>query len=345
MLPSSPHGVLSREAHWDAIVIGAGPAGAIAARQMALQGRRVLLLDKARLPRNKVCGGCLGGAALDGLASVGLGELPLACGGVPLTTFALACGGKVARFPVGRRVAISRRSFDDALVHEARRAGVTVLDEVRGKVLPSDGWCARHVVLHRRELQSTAQAGVVIVATGLTRHLEGCTTHVAKASYVGLGAMVDQAPIEGAVGTLHMACTSRGYVGVTAVDGGTFDLAAAVAPYALAAAASPGQLVHDLLSESGLSPRIRLESLSWRGTPLLTRRTRPLASHRCLLIGDAAGYVEPFTGEGIGWAIHSALMATTLLAEPLDCWTHACPSAGSRCTTTGSPPSSACAAR
>src|SRR5688572_33495727 len=47
---------------WDAVVIGAGPAGSVAARQLALQGKRVLLVEKDKLPRDKVCGGCLGGA-------------------------------------------------------------------------------------------------------------------------------------------------------------------------------------------------------------------------------------------------------------------------------------------
>jgi flavin-dependent dehydrogenase len=46
----------------------------------------------------------------------------------------------------------------------------------------------------------------------------------------------------------------------------------------------------------------------------------PIASHRCLLIGDAAAYVEPFTGEGIGWAMQSGALAASLLAGPLRLW-------------------------
>jgi flavin-dependent dehydrogenase len=320
MPQTDPFAVVTREDRWDAIVMGAGPAGAIAARQLALQGRRVLLIDKSRLPRSKVCGGCLGGAAMKSLASIGLGALPLACGGVPLTTFELASGGVVARLPVGQRVAISRQTFDDALVREAMRVGVAVCDEVRGTLLPSDGGRVRQVALRNRTGDVTARASVVIAATGLTRGPAECTTRVAPGSYVGLGAILDRAPIATSVGVLHMACTSEGYVGVTAVENSDFDVAAAVDPHALAHASSPGQLVHDILSQSGLSPAIDLRTIPWCGTSLLTRKTTPLASHRCLLIGDAAGYVEPFTGEGIGWAIHSALMATALLAGPLETW-------------------------
>ena len=61
---------------WDAVVIGAGPAGSMTARELARLGRKVLLVDKAAFPRGKVCGCCLSGSALTTLRSVGLGGLP-----------------------------------------------------------------------------------------------------------------------------------------------------------------------------------------------------------------------------------------------------------------------------
>ena len=68
--------------NFDAIVVGAGPAGAVAAVLLARAGRRVLLLDKATFPRRKVCGCCLNGHALSALAAAGLGELPARLGAV-----------------------------------------------------------------------------------------------------------------------------------------------------------------------------------------------------------------------------------------------------------------------
>jgi flavin-dependent dehydrogenase len=118
-----------------------------------------------------------------------------------------------------------------------------------------------------------------------------------------------------------MACASEGYVGVTAVEDGYYDIAAAVDSRALAATNSPGRLVHHILAEAGFAPTVDLDAVKWQGTPPLTRRTTPLASHRCLLIGDAAGYVEPFTGEGIGWALSSAVLAAALLTGSLEHWT------------------------
>jgi len=52
------------EPTWDAIVLGAGPAGALAARQLGASGARVLLVDRKAFPRWKVCGACLNGQAL-----------------------------------------------------------------------------------------------------------------------------------------------------------------------------------------------------------------------------------------------------------------------------------------
>ena len=60
---------------WDAIVIGAGPAGALAARQIALQGLHTLLIDGKHFPRAKVCGGYLNSRALQALREVGLGHV------------------------------------------------------------------------------------------------------------------------------------------------------------------------------------------------------------------------------------------------------------------------------
>ena len=60
---------------WDAIVIGAGPSGAMAARRLSLAGARVLLVEKKRFPRLKVCGACLSRAALEELDRAGLRSL------------------------------------------------------------------------------------------------------------------------------------------------------------------------------------------------------------------------------------------------------------------------------
>ncbi|MBL9161619.1 MAG: FAD-dependent monooxygenase [Planctomycetaceae bacterium] len=305
---------------WDAIVMGAGPAGAIAARQLGLQRKRVLLIDKARLPRDKVCGGCLGGSALALLNGIGLGHIPTACQGVSLQTFDFSSGGVTARISIADRIAISRRTFDDALVREAMRAGVVVCDQTYGMLQPATEGNFRTVALRHAGRQAAVRAGVVVIATGLANAPPGCVAHSARRSLIGLGALSDSAPCNIVSGSLHMAYGSAGYVGVTAVERGRFDIAAAIDPHALAAAESPGRLVREILQSSGSRLTADWENLQWHGTPRLTRRTTPIASHRCLLIGDAAAYVEPFTGEGIGWAMQSGALAASLLTGSVRQW-------------------------
>jgi flavin-dependent dehydrogenase len=63
-----------------------------------------------------------------------------------------------------------------------------------------------------------------------------------------------------------------------------------------------------------------IEELSWKGTPALTRRPAAVAGHRLFAVGDAAGYVEPFTGEGMAWAIASATAVAPMAMRAITAW-------------------------
>src|SRR5204862_4738326 len=114
---------------WDVAVVGAGPAGALAAYEMATRGYSVLLIDKAAFPRGKVCGSCLNGQALAALHGAGLGTLTQSLGAVPLHRFWLASRGQRAVLQLPSGVAISRDSLDAALVLAAIHAGANFLPE------------------------------------------------------------------------------------------------------------------------------------------------------------------------------------------------------------------------
>jgi flavin-dependent dehydrogenase len=312
--------VATRHDPWDVIVLGAGPAGSIAARQLALNSYHVLLIEKSRIPRFKVCGGCLSGAALDVLAEVGLGDLPKKCGGVTFQKMRLASCGATAEIDIGERIAVSREALDAALVEEATNAGATVCTETTGSVQSSDDAGSRSVLLRRHGVAVAVRAKAVVIATGLVSCSPEIQTKISPNSWVGLGAVTGPVFNDSAPGVLHMAWGAAGYVGIANVEDSRLDIAAAVNPRALAAVTSPGELISQILADSGLPVFVNLGDAIWRGTPLLTRHSLPLASRRCLLIGDAAGYVEPFTGEGIEWAMRSAILASTFLKSGLDQW-------------------------
>src|SRR4051812_35832232 len=84
---------------WDVIAVGAGPAGAVAARELARRGASVLLVERATFPRPKVCGCCLNPWSLATLAGLGLGDLVAGLGGVPLHNMRLAAWGRQVMLP------------------------------------------------------------------------------------------------------------------------------------------------------------------------------------------------------------------------------------------------------
>lgn len=85
---------------WDAIVIGAGPAGAFCAFQLASAGKKVLLLDKAHFPRPKVCGCCLNQSAYRVLQRAGLDGIFVSNGAVPLSSLELFDGAASATMQI-----------------------------------------------------------------------------------------------------------------------------------------------------------------------------------------------------------------------------------------------------
>ena len=112
---------------WDAVVVGAGPAGSMATRELARRGAAVLLVDRAQFPRgHKVCGGCLNPRSLKLLQKASLGGLMDRLGALPLTNLRLAAGGSYADISLPTGAGVLRESLDAALVREAISAGAAL---------------------------------------------------------------------------------------------------------------------------------------------------------------------------------------------------------------------------
>ncbi|NND98837.1 MAG: NAD(P)/FAD-dependent oxidoreductase [Pirellulaceae bacterium] len=304
---------------WDVIVAGAGPAGSVAARQLALRGVAVLLVDKAEFPRRKVCGCYLSGSALATLQSIGLGNLCHQSGAPCVTRVRIGTQGRTVCLTLPAGAALSRETLDTALAKSAVDAGAELLCHTAATVgrLTSSG---RSFDLKCGNQSVASSARMIVVADGVGgQSLKDCSDvrfKVATRSRVGIAAMTDTLPDGYVTGTIHMAIGRAGYVGALQLETGSLDVAAALDPTVLKHF-SPGELAQKIVDESGLPRLDGLEQVRWRGTPPLTRTpTRPGAS-RLLLIGDAAGYVEPFTGEGMSWAIASGCAVVPFVLESL----------------------------
>ncbi len=308
---------------WDAIVIGAGPAGALAARELARMGLRVLLVEKRRFPRAKVCGGCLNGRAMAVLDSVGLGSLVADSGGAPLDGLQIHFRGRRAAIDLPVGAALSRDRLDAGLVSAAVAAGAHFLPETRAQVgLVSDG--TRLIRLARGGETLEVRTRVALVACGLSGSClppgAGFRVRTARRSRIGAGCQIANAPSGYGAATIFMAVARRGYVGVVRMSDRSLNVAASFQPELVHDLGSPGAAARDVLAEAGMPPIDELGQARWEGTARLTRQTRPVAAERLFLIGDAAGYVEPFTGEGMTWALVSGQAIAPLALRSIERW-------------------------
>ncbi len=311
---------------WDAIVIGAGPAGAVAAHQLAKHGLQTLLVERQAWPRKKVCGGCLNGRALAVLESIGIRHVLDDSLAAPLTRLIVQARQRCAEVDLPGGVAISRSEFDAALVNAAVSAGVKFLPTTKAMIAPQVITSeARQVTLSRNdENAQVATARIVIAADGLghpsLNELPEFACQVSDGPRVGLSLIIERMPPSYRAGAIYMAVSRSGYVGLVRTMNGRGNLAAAIDLSAIKSAAAPAQVVRSILDDAGLPSPTFSERDTWRGTIPLMRQTNRLSARRLFLLGDAAGYAEPFTGEGIGWALASAVEITPLVISNLVRW-------------------------
>jgi len=322
--PQQPAGQPSNS--WDVVVVGAGPAGGLAALDLAQRGLRVLLVEKREFPRWKVCGCCLNAQAQAVLAAVGQGQLIDAQGGLPLRRLQLGHRGQRASLALPDGRALSRERFDQALVEAAIAAGACFQASTTARLGPADA-SGRTVTLQERgsSQPQTVRAQVVLVAAGLAQRCipasEAGAPIIQRHSRIGAGCVLPDAAAAYPAGSIHMAIGREGYVGLVRREDGQLNLAAAFDRQALGANAAGA--ARAVLTSAGFPIPAGLEQARWQVTPALSRRAAVLAGERFLVLGDAAGYVEPFTGEGMAWALTAGAAAAPLVLAGLDGWSPA----------------------
>ncbi len=296
----------------DLLVVGAGPAGCVAAMGAARDGLRVLLVERAVFPRYKVCGCCLGPLTVEALASVGVDTRRH---GLPLRRLTIGGWGKSVEHELTGHVAVSRERLDLALLQQAREAGAELLAPCRASIggLVAGG---RWVDLRTPEASRQVTARLVVVAGGLGAGLESADPG-RPARQIGLGAARHDASVELGGGTVFMAAAAEGYVGLVGLEDGRVNVAASLKRSAVDRH-GPGPAVDRVLESAG-RPALRWTE-GWRGTPGLRQWHRKQYAERMLALGDAAGFGEPFTGEGIGWAVTSAVRSHPVLARLVRDW-------------------------
>lgn len=316
----------------DVLIVGGGPAGASTAFQLARRGVRVRVLERARFPRAKPCAECLSPQASRVLDDMGVLRELETQGAWLRGMIVHAPDGTIARgdytashgFRAFRDggLAIKRDVLDDTLLRRARDVGVEVVQQCRvtGVVRGDDrdGSARGVTVLRASGGVEEIRAPIVVGADGLrsvvARRLRLARTAAwphrisLVAHYRGVGEVTDY-------GEMHVE--RDGFVGIADVGSGVTTVAA-VFPRRRAREISgdrSGFLDRWLASKPHLAPRF---ANARRDTP--AQAVGPFASHAwrgwhpgALLVGDAADFFDPFTGEGI----HAALRGGELVADAI----------------------------
>jgi flavin-dependent dehydrogenase len=137
-------------------------------------------------------------------------------------------------------------------------------------------------------------------------------------AWIGLGGFVKG---DGSTepGTINLNIGQRGYVGLVRLTDGTVNLAAAIDPRFVKKMGGPETAARKILEECGVKLTTdHAHHWNMKGTPILTRRRKCVAGPGLLVMGDAASYVEPFTGEGMAWALASGQAAAALAAKMIN---------------------------
>ena len=297
----------------DLIVVGGGPAGTAAAITAARAGRRVLLLERGRLPRQKVCGEFVSAEGVETLRELDAKTAEELLKEAPRIGRArLFVDGLTVTVPVEPEAAsITRHELDLALWRAAEASGADCRQEVEVLAV-QDG--ERSTVTWRvaeaGAAQHQAEAAAIIDASGRWSRLRtgagAAPQPVSSRRHIGLKAhfAADETPAF-ATACVDLYFFAGGYCGVQPIGGGRVNACAMVR----------ADRASSLAEVFALHPALAERSRGWREagegaatSPLVFEKPQPVRG-RLLCAGDAAGFVDPFIGDGITLALRGGRLA------------------------------------
>ena len=303
----------------DVVVVGAGPAGSAAAIFLRQRGRDVLLLDEARFPRDKICGESISPGAHRLLADLGVEPAVRVLAPFPLRGMALTSPDGTSfvgeyRDAAQPGLAMRRDVFDKVLLDGARAAGAEVREGVRATGLVLEDGVVAGVTCENGAGPETLRARLVIGADGrrsvVARQLGLLREHRSLRKFAVRGHWEAMDGLED-WGEMHVG--GGGYCGIAPLSPRRANVTFVLDRAEMIGAG--GDLESFYRETLRRWPRVveRLARASLLGPP---RAIGPLALEAsrvsapgALLVGDSAGFYDPFTGEGVTLALRSAEMA------------------------------------
>ncbi len=292
---------------FDVAIAGGGPAGSTCAAFCASAGLRTLLLERERFPREKVCGDCVNPACWPVLERLNLRQrvqlLPHAI--LEAVDFIAIDGQSVhVDLPSGEKseIAVKRSLFDNLLLGRARDLGAEVRDATMVSAIgktSSGSWritageidFEAHVLIAADGRNSTV-ARICNLLPRSQRERIALQTHIALPPDFG--------------NRVVLQFLKQGYSGQAPVNENELNLCLVAKPRDIEA-----------LKEWAWQRFAVARDHPWRTITPLTRSPLPPAHENLFLIGDAARVVEPFTGEGIYYALRSGELAANAVVKTI----------------------------
>jgi flavin-dependent dehydrogenase len=314
------------------LVIGGGPAGASTAALAARAGLDVLLVDRAVFPREKPCAEYLSPEAARDLEALGVLAEIEASGAERLAGMRIVSddGASVTGRFAGASgfapyraygLAVRRTVLDTALVRAAARAGAEVREGVALDRLVVEGGRVGGAVLRSGAERQEVRARVVVGADGLNSRVAAQLRLARRGRPRRLALVAHLAGLRGLGDCGEMFCGPGWYVGIASLGGGVAN-AAMVVPLADGpaitrdvAAYFRGRLA-SLPELAARSAHIEFVRRILVAGPF-ARRARDVVTDGALLVGDAADFFDPFTGEGVFAALRGGSLAATAITAAL----------------------------
>ncbi|HEX2445158.1 MAG TPA: FAD-dependent monooxygenase [Vicinamibacterales bacterium] len=305
----------------DVLVVGGGPAGAVAAAILARAGARVRLLERERFPRHKLCGDTLNPGALALLATRGLDSA--ASSGLRVDGMIVSGGGTrvCARYPggaIGR--AIRRRDLDAALLASAVKEGVLLEDPVLVTAPLMTAGRVAGVLVKTPRGERRLDAPLTIAADGRRSRLMfslGLARHPSWPRRWAIGGYYSGVADLTSFGEMHIR--PRGYLGVAPLPDGLTNACLVIeSPRDLS---DPSRALDDAVrSDPATADRFAGAKRCGPAAVIgpLAVDTTASGSPGLLAAGDAAGFIDPMTGDGLRFALAGAVLAARAAADYLD---------------------------
>ncbi|MDQ6940393.1 MAG: NAD(P)/FAD-dependent oxidoreductase [Verrucomicrobiota bacterium] len=286
---------------FDVAIVGSGPAGASCAAFCAMAGMRTLLLEREKFPREKVCGDCLNPSCTPVLERLGVAReiRALPHGKLSRVDF-IAIGGKTISIdlPPNAEVAVKRSLLDQLLMRRAAQLGAEIRDGVVvTSVAENAGWRINDSITARTLVAADGRNSTIARLLGMLPRIEkervALQTHLPFPKDFGERVVLQFLP--------------QGYSGQAPVNDNELNLCLVGKPKSM--------LALRMWAESRFGVSL---NHSWRTITPLRRETISPARRNLFFVGDAARVVEPFTGEGIFYALRSGELAAETIAANRD---------------------------